>query len=71
MDQQHHPLIAKALAAEAEAYDVQLTTAKLIGQGRAIVRVSRETRRRHQNTLALARESLATSLLLKEGIWRG
>ena len=71
MDQHGHPVMARALAAEAEAYDLQLATAKLIGQGRAIARVSRGTRSQHKNTLALARESLATSLSLKEGVRRG
>jgi len=71
MDQHGHPVITRALAAEAEAYAVQLTTAKLIGQGRAIARVTRETRSQHRNALALARESLAASLLLEQGIRRG
>jgi len=59
MDLHHHLLIARALAAEAEALDLQLAAARLIGRGRAITQASRETRRQHKNTWALARKGLA------------
>jgi hypothetical protein len=60
MDQHGETLSARALAAEAEAYDLQLVSARLIGRGRVIAQASREARRQYTNTLALVWESRAT-----------
>jgi hypothetical protein len=67
-------LLHRASAAEAEAAELQLAMAQLIGRGREIVEATQERQTEHKTYLEKAKEALAAygvaaALSLERRIW--